>query len=272
MRGRPGFDATRRNRNIGTPKQGRGKDNRHGVPWPDDRHFAERLVDPVLVTRETPGEPTRFFVEPTLRDFVHACTIDDVVHLLRMVPGEDLVGLRVFVLRQPTRRQDALSPAWGRLRYASALGDDSGPAIFLEAQVPGRRLRWPKRLDRDDAKELERLRADGHAVESDRRRHVLHPTLASIRSTVLFRTIPHEIGHYVDYRRKVLAPAAAGASRPELEDRFWSRPRDERESFAHRYADELRERLLRERRIPFPRRLDDRALAKDGVERAWFEA
>lgn len=51
---RPGWNPTKRNRNIGTKKQGHGRDNRLVIPqaWPEDRIFWEVLRSPVLVTRQ----------------------------------------------------------------------------------------------------------------------------------------------------------------------------------------------------------------------------
>ncbi|MDJ0797430.1 MAG: hypothetical protein QNJ51_11470 [Calothrix sp. MO_167.B12] len=47
-------------------------------------------------------------------------------------------------------------------------------------------------------KELERLREDGHRTATDKRHYLISSTLDSIRNTQLYRTLHHEIGHYVD--------------------------------------------------------------------------
>jgi hypothetical protein len=54
---RPGREPTRRNRNIGTSKQGHGQDNRMVIPsrWPDDRVYFEVLRNPVPVVRRAGG-------------------------------------------------------------------------------------------------------------------------------------------------------------------------------------------------------------------------
>ncbi len=43
---RPGWNATRRNRNIGTARQGHGQDNRMVIPsnWQDLRRYWKRLA------------------------------------------------------------------------------------------------------------------------------------------------------------------------------------------------------------------------------------
>ena len=53
---RPGWNPSRRNRNIGTAKSGHGQNNRLVIParWSDDRVFWEKLRDPIAVERRTP--------------------------------------------------------------------------------------------------------------------------------------------------------------------------------------------------------------------------
>jgi hypothetical protein len=50
---KPGWDPRRRNRNIGTPKAGRGRDTRFTIPepWSDTRLYYERLVNPIELKR-----------------------------------------------------------------------------------------------------------------------------------------------------------------------------------------------------------------------------
>jgi hypothetical protein len=71
--------------------------------------------------------------------------------------------------------------------------------------------------------------------------------LDAIRATQLYRTLPHEIGHIVDYETKT-----AGL---DIDDRekYWQRPSQEREAFAHRYADHFRARMFESGLCPFPR-------------------
>lgn len=47
------------------------------------------------------------------------------------------------------------------------------------------------------------MAADGHHVVRDRRCWNIRPNVASIRNTQLYRTVLHEIGHFVDRRRLV---------------------------------------------------------------------
>ncbi|MEM1180077.1 MAG: hypothetical protein AAGM22_17175 [Acidobacteriota bacterium] len=144
-----GIDPTRRNRNIGTERAGHGADNRHGIPqsWHDNRVYWEKLSDPVLVERRLQSRPVTFFIEPTRPDCVHACTVDDVMRVLQLLPPENQLCVTTFVFRQPTRRQSQLRPVWGRWSYFAKLGRYRGPAIYLDAQAPDRSIRWEKSLD-----------------------------------------------------------------------------------------------------------------------------
>ncbi len=97
---------------------------------------------------------------------------------------------------------------------------------------------------------------DGHVVTGARSRIRFDSTLEATRATQLYRTLPHQIGHLVDYNVSVPEPDKAGISGEqhlELFNRYWQRPERQNEEFAHRYADELRKHLAASGRIPFPR-------------------
>lgn len=179
--------------------------------------------------------------------------------MLANIPMVDWEGLETFVLRQSTRKQRILSPAWGRLLYDADLGlpgratKRMGPAVLLEAVDCAAKLEWSSSLDPDDQAELERLKQDGHAIERVGRRHVISTNVAATRATQLYRTLLHEIGHWVDWLEKVERPAARGGDFDSLYEAYFQRPKDEREAFAHRYADEARERLQRFGVMPFDR-------------------
>jgi len=68
----------------------------------------------------------------------------------------------------------------------------------------------------------------------------------------------HEIGHHVDRQRN--------------EEAFDAKPSKEKEVFAHRYADELRENLKRKGTLPFKRIFDIESLAADKLRVADFGA
>ena len=199
-----------------------------------------------------------FFVEPPLRGLTYACTVEDVVRLLSNVPPEDRAGIAAIVFRQPTRKQDLLRPVWGRLIFDMRAFGVTGSAIHLEAQDPSEEIRWSLSLDPDDQLALRRLAADGHVVVRCRRWWAIRPTVDSIRTTQLYDTLLHEIGHGVDWRRW-----------PTL-DRYFRRPLDERERYARRYAMTLRQDLERKGALPFDRIRDQAGMRADGLDPQWF--
>jgi hypothetical protein len=265
---RPGWNAGRRNRNAGTSKSGRGADNRLAIPDPrnDDRMFWGRLRSAVPV--EAGG--LCIWLEPCGPGFVHAATVADIVHMMALLPAEDISGLRNIVLRQPTRKQRLLSQVWGRFVYQARLGKHEGPAIILEAHPTGESFQRSRSERPEDAEETERLRADGHHVATQRC-VVIATTIDSVRTTQLFRTIPHEVGHYVHYQREVVGPAGNDVDRwLLLWDRYFARPAREREDFAHRYARDAAERLSARGEVPFERLADGSVMRRQALDPIWF--
>ncbi|MBI3474232.1 MAG: hypothetical protein HY010_00735 [Acidobacteria bacterium] len=147
----------------------------------------------------------------------------------------------------------------------------SGPAIVIEAVNPAESLKLGKSLSPDDTAELERLKLDGHKLRSGDRNHTLDPTLESCRATQLYRTVLHEIGHWVDFLEKVERPSTRADGNLEndayagLLNRYHSRPDAEKEHFAHRYAERLRKHLIAIGAIPFERVLDHDQSTRDGL-------
>lgn len=259
---KPGYNPVRRNRNIGTAKQGHGTNNRLVIPraGSGERDWTEQLKRHRRIsgTRFSRGIP--FIVEKTRGACIHACSVADISHVLANIPSDDLAGLAAIVLRQPTRKQMLLNPVWGRLVYSADFGSPTGrsvatgPAIILEAVDCNASYDWPTALDPQDMQELERLRDDGHAISRQGHRHTFSMTPDSVRATQLYRTLLHEIGHWVNYQEAVLRPArAAGTDVSPFSKAYFSRPKAEREAFAHRYADTMRARLTKFGIIPFDR-------------------
>jgi hypothetical protein len=113
--------------------------------------------------------------------------------------------------RDPTRRnrrigrpQLVFSEAWGRIAFDVRWRSYAGPAVMLDALV----------------------------TEETARRRQLHFTL------------PHEVGHWIDRRQRVLDPARSAADpaseERRLAERWRARPHREREDLAHRYAESVR--------------------------------
>jgi hypothetical protein len=278
------FNPTRRNRNIGTAKSGHGQDNRMVIPQVahGENLFWERIDSARQVIRSISGRSLKFFVQPTRADCVHACTIDDIVLLLSNVPLADWEGIKAILLRQPRRKEQVLASVWGRLAYAADLVDRrgrivyEGPAIVLEAVNPAEPIKFGKKLSPEDLAELDRLRLDGHNIRQGDRNHIVEPTLESCRATQLYRTLLHELGHWVDFLEKVERPAALVASGASdqysvLLDRYHQRPSREKEQYAHSYAEQTRQHLNATRVLPFDRQLDRGQLQRDDVLMQDFE-
>lgn len=236
----------------------------------DDRVFYEKVDNAVAVERTIGDCEITFLVQPVIAGFRHACTIDDVCHLLSHMPDEDLIGIDLLLLRQSTRKQKSLNSAWGRLAYYADTGKYCGRAIFLDAQQPDNPYRWSRSMVPDDAAELDRLRSQGHGIEQDRRGYTITPTLESIRNTQLYHTLPHELGHHVDYLTKITDLAKDDTDYDRRRDAYFARPHREREEFAHRYAAEQVQRLRNEGVIPFNRLDAPTDLKKDRMDLAWF--
>ena len=270
---RPGFNPNRRNRNIGTDRAGYGRDNRLVIPaaWADDRMYYEKIQSPKIISSKIGEIKFPIIVEPVHPGFFHSCTADDIIYFLGFVPGEHIRKITAVVLRQPKKKERILSPAWGRLVYWANIGEYSGPTIYLEAQEANGRTAWKKALDPDDAKELARLRDDGHQVATNKRRHLISSSVGSVRNTQLYRTLPHEIGHYVDYMESVEIPGKDDLDTwTSLNSRYFKRSPKQKESFAHRYAEDLTKSLKRKKKLPFSRIVDVLRMQRFGLKPEWF--
>ncbi len=258
---RPGWNPTRRNRNIGTAKAGHGEDNRLVIPGRrnDERMFWAKLTNPIVHTHRIQGRLLTVFVEPPRQGCFHPCSAGDVFRMFGHVPPADWDDLSLVLLRQPKRKEEILSSVWGRLVYWVRVGKCEGPAVVLEAQDISKPWRWGRSLSLDAAEELERLRDDGHTIRLTRQGYVIDRTPETCRGTQLYRTLLHEIGHWVDYQRCYRRPSREPDADPSAlwERHFVQKPPAEREQFAHQYADRLRAELRKSGVMPFDRVLED---------------
>lgn len=80
------WDGCRRNRNLGTAKSGRGATNRFAIPerWTDLSVYWQKLARFVAVEKSIGSHTIAFLVEPTRRGWLHHCTVDDVLRVLRL--------------------------------------------------------------------------------------------------------------------------------------------------------------------------------------------
>ena len=257
-----GRNPTRRNRNIGTSKQGYGQDNLQRIAESRSKHgptpcYFERLesFDDVAITI---GRcEIRLIVEHTRDDAVHAVTIDDLARVMGWLPSADITGIGTLLLRQPKRREEMLRPVWGRVVFDGIMPNYRGPVLMLEAITLGSVWKWSHHLKPDDHRELQRYRDLGFDIRQTKRDFEIHPTLNAARAMQLHHTVPHEIGHWVQYRS--LGPEC-----------FEQTPHQEREDFAHRYADKFRNEARAIGHLPFERLISEARLNRHGLRSADF--
>jgi len=254
---KPGYRPERRNRKIGTSSSGFKHRNKFDIPgeqvW-SDRHgfeikFYENLKPTFVLSVDFLSELKILYESP--RDgSTDGCEPADVVKILAQLPPEDLYLLKYIIFRQPTRKQEIFAPVWGRCLYQFNDIKNSGVAIMLEAVDLTKPIVWDVKLDIDDAKEFERLIEDGHQIEHGKRTNKILLTEDSVRNTMLYRTLLHEVGHLAEYTN-IFRGADENLQRDY--DEYFSKPVREREDLAHRYAAE-KVAMLRERGvIPFDR-------------------
>lgn len=255
---RPGWNPARRNRNVGTKAHGHGSNNRLTIPesWHEPKRYFEKLSSYTVVHRTVGTRELLFFIEPTRPDWFYPCSVDDICAVLSRCSSEVLSAFDLIVMRQPTRKQRILCPVWGRAIFSFDIDKHSGSAIVIEAQNLSP-IEWAFSIDPESARELDRLRQDGHDIHNTRRGIEIRVTADSLRNTVLYRTLLHELGHHVDYRQS-------------SENDWSSKTRVAKEDYAHRYALELREFLSAHGALPFAPILNDDSLLADGLKREWF--
>ncbi len=247
---------TRRNRNIGTKKQGHGKDNELTIPQPciPLKHFFERIDNYKKEKRVINDHEFLFVIEPPRQSSAHACTVNDIAKIISHIPPKDYGELELIILRQPKRKEETLSPVWGRIIYNFEFEGKFQPAIIIEAVDYSNYLKWSKKLSPDDQQELDRLRNDGHKIVEDKRHFKAEYKIENVRQTQLYRTLPHEFGHYVHYLEFV---ERAGTEDEEFEeweirnDNYFKLSKADKEKFAHNYADNLKNDLIEKGIIPF---------------------
>lgn len=164
-------DATRRNKNIGTSKQGHGQNNKMIIAWPAlvMKSYYERLSDYEKFSKTINGHDFIFIVEKTRETSLHACSILDIENIINHIPIKDYGDLKFIVLRQPKRKEELLSPVWGRLIYSYEFENKYFPAVIIESFDYTKKFKWTKSLTVDKQKELDRLKDDGHKIIEDKR-------------------------------------------------------------------------------------------------------
>jgi len=269
------WNPVRRNRNIGTAKSGYSNDNKFVVPekWADYRVFWERLENPVACPLSIKGHNVTLLVEPTRPGYIHACTPNDIERVLSLIDIEHLEEIDLVVLRQPKKKEELLHPVWGRFIYYADIGKYSGPGVYIEAVATNTTIRWGNKLSPFQKKELEALESDGHRIERVKRGYDVQTTPETVRNTQLFRTLPHEIGHAVDYLTNSLNPSIETDSEHESEyisEVYRSKPTRDKEEFANRYAREFYEKHSSDENLPFDREYVKENIIGLGLCESWF--
>ncbi|MEM7658646.1 MAG: hypothetical protein AAF399_21150 [Bacteroidota bacterium] len=269
----------RRNRNLGTSKQGHGSNNRLSIPFPSQHKLGEHLFFHERLGRHRTTELTLAtveipcLVEETQPYSAYACTVEDAWRMLGLLPPELVQALAFVVFRQPKRKERILRPAWGRLVYFYQYQNEIRPAIIMEAQDFRQPLWMSRRMDPERALEFERLQADGHEFVEEKKGWAAELTLEACRNTQLYRTLPHELGHldhYLRFRAKLEAELQAiGWEEDVAEDsameRYFSIPSPEKEQYAHRFAEKSLQPLFPTGQLPFERQLNAAFLEKHGL-------
>lgn len=248
----------RRNRSIGISLAGYKKSNWMRVPesW-RDKHGEPTLfwsrVEPSYVEKCSIGKTeTTFLYEAPRNGFAYGCSPSDVSIILNKVVDDKWGIPDLIIFRQPTRKQAQQAGVWGRFLYLAEVGKYSGTAIVLEAQELGREVVWPRKLNIEDQLEFQRLKGDGHVFSQTKRGSTTILTESSVRSTILYRTLIHELGHFRHYQDQITNPKKRLSDDPNTaEELYWATPSSEKEAYAHRFADEWVRKLRTERVIPF---------------------
>ncbi|AZA80758.1 hypothetical protein C1637_11955 [Chryseobacterium lactis] len=242
------YNPTRRSKNIGTENQGYGQSNKLTIPSPHGnvKSFYERLTHYQKEIRIINNHEFVFAVEETRDNSIHSCSVDDIQKIIEQIPSEDYGELRFIILRQPKRKEEILSPVWGRLIYSYEFEEEYFPAIILDAIDLNKKLSWSRKQSIEDQQEFERLKEDGHLFIETKRNFTTELKPEIVKNTQLYRTLPHEFGHYVHYLEIVERTEDDHDDYDKREQRmdyYFSLPKSEKEKFAHTYAKRLKDRF-----------------------------
>jgi len=250
------WNPIRRNKNIGTKKSGLSKNNKLVIPkyWDDYYLFWEHIINPVIIPIKINNHKMILFIEPTKQGYVHASTPQDIIRVLHLVKQEHLEEIELIVLRQPKKKEEILKPVWGRFVYYASLGKYAGSAIYLESMSINELIKYSNKLTPFDKKELDLLEKERHRIKKVKKGYHIYTTPEAVRNTQLFRTLPHEIGHAVDY----------------ITTKYHSKPTRDKEEYANRYAREFYLKWAIRKRLPFERLYNEKDLENMELNPEWF--
>lgn len=247
---------TRRNRNIGTTKQGFGQNNQMTIPQPLDtlKTFYERFSSIETQTITVHSKEIPVIIENLKDGYYYSCTPFDIERIMRNLPAADLEDFGVLIFRQPKKKEKIISSVWGRLIYSYEYNDDYYPAIIIEAVEHSTKFRFPKKQSVEDKNEFDLLKKDGLSFVLGKREHIAEITPEKVRNIQLYRTLLHEIGHYNHYLEVVERPGTEDEDFEMWEKRndfYFSIKQNEKEVFANKYAARVKSSLTDKGVIPF---------------------
>ena len=191
----------KRNRNIGTKKSGYKRQSEFTIPSQNYAPFYENIKIQNCCQKIVNGKRYNFIIEKLKPNYIYTCSVDEICEVLSHCPVSDLEGLNLIILRQPKKKEHILSPCWGRLIYNFEYNNELQPAIILEAvDLSKDNVIKKSTISLFHMKELQILQTEGHEVIDKNRNIIVKTTLEAAKNTQLYRTLLHEIGHYV-FRR-----------------------------------------------------------------------
>lgn len=188
------YNPVRRNRNIGTANNGFKRQSlfREAPFQEKDFNNCEKIYKIIHNIKMT------FYIDETSKGYIHACSIDDLIDILNQLPPDNIEGIEHIKLNQSTKKEELFGAKWGSLRYYGAPG--FMPLITIEAQPCPLILKIKNSLNPFWQKETDFLKTQCKDWKSNKREHILKFDQKEIRQVQLYRTLPHEIGHWVDYK------------------------------------------------------------------------
>jgi hypothetical protein len=229
------YNPTRRNRNIGTAKQGHGANNKQVIPFVNRKRFFENLdhIEPEFVQKG--DQKVTLLTQALRKGYAYPCTHQEIIDLL-VQKQIDFSLIDFIVLRQPTVKEEALSPVWGRAVFDFNYRGRVGSAIVIEAYQTGGKLKWPKKLSFQEQLEFKRLQEDGHTFAGDGRHWTAVLDIDAVRSTVLGWTVLHEVGHLHHFQSFIdTYPGPLGQAKKA----YWAVSHNEREKEADRFVQQV---------------------------------
>jgi len=191
----------KRNRNIGTKKAGYKRQSDFGIPDQNYQPFYENIKVESRCRRTINGKDYNFVTEKLKSGYTYTCSVDEICEVLSHCPVGDLDGLSLIILRQPKRKEEIFSCCWGRLQYFFEYNGEVQPAIIIEAVIPNRDIVHKKSvLSLFHKKKLLTLQTEGHELIEGKRAITVRTTFQAAKNTQLYRTLLHEVGHYVFWK------------------------------------------------------------------------